>query len=80
MASSPGPKCLRTISPVKPAQTDPGNEADERHGWRLSQHQSRPASQTQPGPDRRDLEYQEMEADGDYSHPASLPELAGAQP
>ena len=54
---------LGTIFPAKPAKTDPGNEADERHGWRLSQHQSRPAPAKRPGPDRRDLEYQETEAE-----------------
>ena len=60
---SPGPKCSGRTSRSNRKKTDPGNAVDERHGWRLSQHQSRPASETRPGPDRRDLEYQESEAE-----------------
>ena len=77
----PETEMLGTISPARPAETDPGFEADERHGWRLSQHQSRSAPALRLGSDRRDLEIQESDAECDLtSYPASLPELARAQP
>jgi hypothetical protein len=77
----PGALEIPTVSLLAtPAETDPGNELDERHGWRLSQHQSRLAPPMRPSLERRDLEIQEPEAGRDLSaNPASLPELKGAQ-
>ncbi len=81
MWRSPGAEMLRTVSLLRAVETDPGDRLNERHGWRLSQHQPRPAPTMRPGPDRRDLEYQETEAESDlFAYPASLPELAEACP
>jgi hypothetical protein len=67
VAPSSRPKCCGRSHRSNRPWTDPGNEEDERHGWRLSQHQPRPASETQPGPDRRDFEVSGVGGRGDPS-------------
>jgi hypothetical protein len=67
VAPSSRPKCCGRSHRSNRPWTDPGNEEDERHGWRLSQHQPRPASETQPGPDRRDFEVSGVGGRGDLS-------------
>ena len=72
---------LRNVPPARPAQTGPGREADERHGWRQSQHQSGLAPAWRSNPNRRDHENQETEARTELiAIPASLPDLTGTQP
>src|SRR5262249_2742258 len=76
-----GTERLQNVLPARPARTGHDRGADERHGWRKSQHQSGPAPAGRSNPIRRDRENQEMKARTDVrSIPASVPDLTGTQP